>query len=164
QDIPKESSHLSNKIIANSNNIKDDDEISLKRKNPEDSSVTPTNNSSDNKLVDPTSKCKRKRSNSTQIESTSANNDLKKQRTRRSTRIKTTNELSEDGSMDKLSEDEPMDETSEDGLIDELSEDGPMDELSEDGPMDELSEDEPVDEASEDGPIDEVSEYRLMAQ
>ncbi|CAB5349321.1 unnamed protein product [Rhizophagus irregularis] len=55
------------------------------RKNPEDSSVTPTNNFSDNKLVDPTSKCKRKRSNSTQIESTSANNDLKKQRTRRST-------------------------------------------------------------------------------
>lgn len=77
QDIPKENSHLSNKII----DIQDDDkndEISLKRKNPEDSSVTPTNNSSDNKLVDLTSKCKRKRSNSTQIESTSANNDLKK--------------------------------------------------------------------------------------
>ncbi|GBC31555.2 hypothetical protein GLOIN_2v1737151 [Rhizophagus irregularis DAOM 181602=DAOM 197198] len=75
QDIPKENSHLSNKII----DIQDDDkndEISLKRKNPEDSSVTPTNNSSDNKLVDLTSKCKRKRSNSTQIESTSANNDL----------------------------------------------------------------------------------------
>ncbi|PKC76241.1 hypothetical protein RhiirA1_447892 [Rhizophagus irregularis] len=84
QDIPKENSHLSDKII----DIQDDDkndEISLKRKNPEDSSVTLTNNSSDNKLVDPTSKCKRKRSNSTQIESTSANNDLKKQRTRRST-------------------------------------------------------------------------------
>ncbi|CAB4413959.1 unnamed protein product [Rhizophagus irregularis] len=93
QDIPKESSHLSNKII----DIQDDDkndEISLKRKNPEDSSITPTNNSSDNKLVDPTSKCKRKRSNSTQIESTSANNDLKKQRICRSTRIKTTSTIS----------------------------------------------------------------------
>uniref|UniRef100_U9TDF7 Uncharacterized protein n=1 Tax=Rhizophagus irregularis (strain DAOM 181602 / DAOM 197198 / MUCL 43194) TaxID=747089 RepID=U9TDF7_RHIID len=64
QDIPKENSHLSNKII----DIQDDDkndEISLKRKNPEDSSVTPTNNSSDNKLVDPTSKCKEKGTTST---------------------------------------------------------------------------------------------------